>query len=314
MGNQPSVPAIPLQVRQLPKIKFRVLIVGRANAGKTSILQRVCNTTDSPVVYRRTGIHTERVQLHSSMERGEHTIEDELEFSNHDGYIFHDSRGFEAGSVEELAIVREFIRQRSGERRMQDRLHAIWYCVPMDNRRPELDLKHFNDLCSDKNVPVIAIFTKYDQFLLNVEMYLEDHGNLNASISDAAERHFQDHYLSHLGVGERSVRLENMDKSETSCQALLDETVDALNDDTVIVMLLATQRSNLELSINVAVKRVMRRREENTRFVVKACLFAFPQIWASFFFLANGVLSSLYMSHNVAVRECTLLFTIFRPH
>jgi hypothetical protein len=35
-----------------PNIRFRVLIIGRANAGKTSILQRVCDTTESPVIYR----------------------------------------------------------------------------------------------------------------------------------------------------------------------------------------------------------------------------------------------------------------------
>ena len=38
--------------RRLPKVQFRVLIIGRANAGKTSILQRVCDTTKSPVIYR----------------------------------------------------------------------------------------------------------------------------------------------------------------------------------------------------------------------------------------------------------------------
>jgi GTP-binding protein EngB required for normal cell division len=32
-------------------VKFRVLIIGRANAGKTSILQRVCDTTESPEIY-----------------------------------------------------------------------------------------------------------------------------------------------------------------------------------------------------------------------------------------------------------------------
>ena len=40
------------QNRQIPKIQFRVLIIGRANAGKTSILQRVCDTTESPTIYR----------------------------------------------------------------------------------------------------------------------------------------------------------------------------------------------------------------------------------------------------------------------
>ena len=38
--------------RRIPKIPFRVLIIGRANAGKTSILQRVCETTNSPTIYR----------------------------------------------------------------------------------------------------------------------------------------------------------------------------------------------------------------------------------------------------------------------
>ena len=37
---------------RVPNVKFRVLIVGRANAGKTSILKRVCETTESPKVYR----------------------------------------------------------------------------------------------------------------------------------------------------------------------------------------------------------------------------------------------------------------------
>jgi GTPase SAR1 family protein len=40
------------QQPRLPKIQFRVLIIGRANTGKTSILQRVCETTESPVIHR----------------------------------------------------------------------------------------------------------------------------------------------------------------------------------------------------------------------------------------------------------------------
>jgi GTP-binding protein EngB required for normal cell division len=32
-------------------VRFRILIIGRANAGKTSILQRVCDTTESPQIY-----------------------------------------------------------------------------------------------------------------------------------------------------------------------------------------------------------------------------------------------------------------------
>ena len=35
--------------------RFRVLIIGRANAGKTTILQRVCNTTEQPRIFNREG-------------------------------------------------------------------------------------------------------------------------------------------------------------------------------------------------------------------------------------------------------------------
>ena len=66
MANQSSVSATPR--RQTPKICFRVLIIGRANAGKTSILQRICDTTESPAVHRRTyddnkGYHEDEVSI-----------------------------------------------------------------------------------------------------------------------------------------------------------------------------------------------------------------------------------------------------------
>jgi GTPase SAR1 family protein len=39
--------------RRIPEVQFRVLVVGRANVGKTTILQRVCETTESPTIYRQ---------------------------------------------------------------------------------------------------------------------------------------------------------------------------------------------------------------------------------------------------------------------
>ena len=47
--------------RRIPKVQFRVLIIGRANAGKTTILQRVCDTTESPTIYRTRGDEREEV-------------------------------------------------------------------------------------------------------------------------------------------------------------------------------------------------------------------------------------------------------------
>jgi hypothetical protein len=52
---------------------------------------------------------------------------DELIFANHRGYVFHDSRGFEAGGEVELQIVQEFVRRTSRQKRLKERLHAIWF-------------------------------------------------------------------------------------------------------------------------------------------------------------------------------------------
>jgi len=93
------------------------------------------------------------------VQRGLHNIEDELVFANHDGYVFHDSRGFEAGGEDELKIVQDFVRRKSQEKRLNDRLHAIWF-VPC--RLAYLDLQihkiAFQVLHSDGQRSAIARF------------------------------------------------------------------------------------------------------------------------------------------------------------
>ncbi|KAH9028960.1 hypothetical protein EDB85DRAFT_2291030 [Lactarius pseudohatsudake] len=129
LGSQATIPntVAPMDThqphRRIPEFSFRVLIIGRANAGKTSILQRMCDTTESPIIYRG----YKKVTLNPSMDRGEHRIDDELVFSNHPGYVFHDSRGIEAGGTEELETLQDFIQRKSREKRLRSRLHAIWF-------------------------------------------------------------------------------------------------------------------------------------------------------------------------------------------
>jgi hypothetical protein len=61
-------------------------------------------------------------------------------------------------------------------------------------------------------VPVIGVFTKYDQFKLNVEMELEDHGDPDGLGTAAPERRFREHYLYHIGDGARFVQLESVSR------------------------------------------------------------------------------------------------------
>ena len=185
-------------------------------------------------------------RLISSNQRGNHNIEDELVFTKHNGYVFHDSCGFESGGEDELRIVQDFVRERAVSPRLQDRLHAIWsaglflrisklnlvcrFCIPMDNVRPALNSQFFDVICPDKNgvysivficqmkinmkygVPVIAVFTKYDQFKRDVKIDLLSNSQ-NASLEDVkneAENIFQEHYLGVLkDSSTRNVRLES---------------------------------------------------------------------------------------------------------
>jgi septin family protein len=36
-------------------VRFRILIIGRANCGKTTILQKICQTTDDPEIFDSKG-------------------------------------------------------------------------------------------------------------------------------------------------------------------------------------------------------------------------------------------------------------------
>jgi len=52
-------------------------------------------------------------------------------FTNHKGYIFHDSCGFESGGTSELGKIQEFVHEKATKNRLNDRLHAIWYALLM---------------------------------------------------------------------------------------------------------------------------------------------------------------------------------------
>ncbi|KAG2140500.1 uncharacterized protein EDB93DRAFT_676312 [Suillus bovinus] len=144
--------------------RFRVLIVGRANAGKTTILQNVCNTTDEPEIYDVEGNKIDADVVKSSIKRGDHDIANEMVFKSNPGFVFHDSCGFEAGSKEEFENMKTFISERVHTTKLKERIHTIWYCIPMDEpcRTFQLSEEKFFMECDTGHVPVIAVFTKFE--------------------------------------------------------------------------------------------------------------------------------------------------------
>ncbi|KDR72997.1 hypothetical protein GALMADRAFT_744746 [Galerina marginata CBS 339.88] len=145
------------------KLEFRILILGRANAGKTTILERLAGASIDKAEVKRDGMLLADHAIEGQSDRGLHNIDDEIRFPSLPGFVFHDSCGFEAGSLEELSTVQQFVEDHSSKvKHLRRQLHAIWMCLPLDDSRELLETEK-NFLGSlNGDAPVVVIFTKQD--------------------------------------------------------------------------------------------------------------------------------------------------------
>ncbi|KAJ7438517.1 hypothetical protein B0H11DRAFT_2254520 [Mycena galericulata] len=147
-------------------LKFRVLILGRANAGKTTVLERLMGATvDTAEVHRDGEVLPDQIVTGQS-DRGLHNVKDEIHFASKPGFVFHDSRGVEAGSTEELSVVKQFVEHRSSVETIRTQLHAIWMCLPLDESRELFEGEKAFFLWEKGAVALVVIFTKRDGAVL----------------------------------------------------------------------------------------------------------------------------------------------------
>ncbi|KAI6094293.1 GTP-binding protein, partial [Pisolithus croceorrhizus] len=244
--------------------RFQILVMGRANAGKTTILQRVCNTTDQPEIANGKG---EKVCISCVVvQRGYHNIEDELVFRSNPRFVFHDSCGFEAGSEEEFNRMKEFVMDRAKATRLDRRIHAIWFCIPLiDSHRMVMAAeKKFFDNCDTGHVPVILLATKADTLELEAIEELEDEG---LSVDDAGVAKLQTEIVTGKMAKLKDwlgktrfpphdyLSLTGMQQHEADCTPLLTCTVNALKEEGLQQLLISTQQSNLELCMTFAIMK-----------------------------------------------------------
>ena len=119
-------------------------------------------------------------------------------------------------------------------------------------------------------VPVLALFTKYDQFKRNVKIELKGHPETH--IDAEVKRGFEQHYLASLSGPPPFICLESEDfvtgapyftnfcpggmhKDSQQCTDLIKLTANSLSGDVVALMLIAVQKDNLELSITFAIRQ-----------------------------------------------------------
>ncbi|KAJ7640910.1 hypothetical protein B0H17DRAFT_1148864 [Mycena rosella] len=144
-------------------LEFRVLILGRANAGKTTILERLTGAAMHEAEVWRDGEILTGQTVKGQIDRGLHNINNEIRFRSRPGFVFHDSRGVEAGSATELSTVQRFVEKRSSAAtNLQTQLHVIWMCLPLDDSRDLFETERDIFLSLKGMAPLVIIFTKHD--------------------------------------------------------------------------------------------------------------------------------------------------------
>ncbi|KIM56669.1 hypothetical protein SCLCIDRAFT_1220101 [Scleroderma citrinum Foug A] len=282
--------------------RFRVLVIGRSNAGKTTLLQRVCNTTELPEVCNAKGEKLDPTIVNGSLERGDHDIENELVFRSNPRFVFHDSRGFESGSVSELELMKKFIANRGMEKQLAERIHAIWFCIPMSESERAVvaaEERFFNE-CNTEHVPVIVLLTKADAMegkaigqLIDRGMEMKEAilnaGSLAAQILSEASTKIKNQLKECKYKPKEYLPLGGMNNEVADCDPLIRCTTNALDDIELQKLVVSAQQVNFQLNIEFGVKQVMahaREKEFNQRLLELEIL-----QWMPF----NQVINSLHL-------------------
>ncbi|KAI6141976.1 hypothetical protein BKA82DRAFT_126024, partial [Pisolithus tinctorius] len=245
--------------------RFRVLVVGRANAGKTTILQRVCNTTDQPEVFNGEGQKVDPTVVQGSIKRGHHNIEDELVFRSNPRFVFHDSCGFEAGSEDQFDSMKRFVMDRARTPKLNKRIHAIWFCIPSTDvhRMVTAAETKFFDECDAGSVPVIVLLTKADTLELQAIEQLEDE---ELNVDDATKVAALQKEILHNNIAKlkdwldklkfppiHHLALTRMHEENAECTPLLTCTANALSEEGLQELLISTQQTNVGLCMEFAI-------------------------------------------------------------
>ncbi|KAJ7487979.1 hypothetical protein FB451DRAFT_1025474 [Mycena latifolia] len=236
--------------------RFQILVIGRRNAGKTTILKKMCGSDGSDLEI--INVNWGKVASSTTMpQRGMSDIENEITFKSNPLFVFHDSRGIEAGAEHEqnsplsTKYLWNFLEKRSKETRIRDQVHAIWFCIPMDNPRApsaEFELAFFN-----AKLPVIAVFTKFESLIDEAYDNLpEDDDSSDAErdkeACNVAQSKFEATVLKAIQSTKyppnQLVQLQNLHETATECVALTEKTYAAIQDETLSDLFALVQKKS----------------------------------------------------------------------
>ncbi|KAG2128877.1 hypothetical protein BD769DRAFT_1457047 [Suillus cothurnatus] len=154
--------------------RFRLLVIGKTGVGKSSLIHQAFKIKE---------VHV------SEHTRGKADIDKEFIAPENKRFVLHDSQGFEAGDIDCFKIVTDFIDRRRKMPKLQDKIHAVWLCLPIphaDGRLLESGVEEFLKIRQEilGKIPIIVVFTKHDVFVDKLELETGESGYDDAAFEE----------------------------------------------------------------------------------------------------------------------------------
>ncbi|KAK4650937.1 hypothetical protein QC762_701300 [Podospora pseudocomata] len=164
-----------------PCSKFRILVLGNPEATKQELFSKVF------------GVELEK-RLVSDTFDPKHNIESELDLQGqNDRLAVHASPNFLNGDQRNYNRVLEFLSRRSASADYTEHVHMIWYCVSTseeDRCISDLEKHFFTQDITSVHVPVVLVYTKYDEFVSRVMLeWMKGAGSTERGVSKVAVGH-----------------------------------------------------------------------------------------------------------------------------
>lgn len=240
-----------------PCPKFRILVLGNPESTKQELFSRIF------------GVDLEKKLVSDAFESN-HDINNELFLAGQNERLaIHTSPNFSAGDEDIYHTVCDFLTKRSASPNLADHVHAIWYCVASQETREisALERKFFASdwiaVAHVHHVPIVLAFTKYDEFVSQVQMDWMRRSAGDSGLSKVAvghilrdlsgkkfEKTIGDKWddLLNRAIQRVCVSSGDSDDDVRSFEALAEKTLASLRDHDVKLAFAAAQRNSALIS------------------------------------------------------------------